>query len=92
MHGGCWALVRGNFFEAKEVSRANGSAEVALASINELFSWRANQRLKSQTTPQVPPSALPAMPLLSLILGFSDCPNQPPGKSSPGTVEHSIKS
>ncbi len=37
VHVGCWAHTRRKFFEAKEVSKTKGSADVALASINELF-------------------------------------------------------
>ena len=36
-HVGCWAHARRKFFEAKEVSKTKGSADVALASIDTLF-------------------------------------------------------
>jgi transposase len=36
-HVGCWAHARRKFFEAKEVSKTKGSADVALASIDALF-------------------------------------------------------
>jgi transposase len=37
IHVGCWAHARRKFFEAKEVSKTKGSADVALASIDALF-------------------------------------------------------
>jgi transposase len=37
VHVGCWAHARRKFFEAKEVSKTKGSADVGLASIDALF-------------------------------------------------------
>jgi len=37
IHVGCWAHVRRKFFEAKQIAKAKGSADAALASIDALF-------------------------------------------------------
>jgi transposase len=46
IHVGCWAHARRKFFEAKEVSKTKGSAEVGLASIDALF--RIERMLRDQ--------------------------------------------
>jgi transposase len=51
VHVGCWAHARRKFFEAKEVAQTKGSADVALASINELFKIERTLR-EQDLTPQ----------------------------------------
>ena len=51
VHVGCWAHARRKFFEAKEVAKTKGSADVAIASIDALF--RTERILRAQDlTPQ----------------------------------------
>ena len=46
VHVGCWAHARRKFFEAREVSKNKGSADVALSSIDSLF--RIERTLRDQ--------------------------------------------
>jgi transposase len=52
VHVGCWAHARRKFFEAKEVSRTKGSADVALASIDALFKIERTLREQDLTPKQ----------------------------------------
>ena len=52
IHVGCWAHARRKFFEAKEVSKTKGSADVALSSINELFKIERTLREQDLTPKQ----------------------------------------
>jgi transposase len=46
VHVGCWAHARRKFFEAREVSKTKGSADVALSGIDSLF--KIERALKDQ--------------------------------------------
>ncbi len=51
VHAGCWAHARRKFFEAREVAKGKGSADVALGAISALFN--AERTLREQDlTPQ----------------------------------------
>jgi transposase len=52
VHAGCWAHARRKFFEAKEVAKTKGSADVALAFIDALFRIERTLREKDLTPPQ----------------------------------------
>ena len=52
VHVGCWAHARRKFFEAREVSKTKGSADVALASIDALFKFERTFREQDLTPKQ----------------------------------------
>ena len=52
VHVGCWAHARRKFFEAKEVAKSKGSADVALASIDALFKIERTLRGQDLTPKQ----------------------------------------
>jgi transposase len=52
VHVGCWAHARRKFFEAREVSKNKGSADVALSSIDSLFRIERTLRAEDLTPDQ----------------------------------------
>ena len=52
MHVGCWAHARRKFFEAREVSKNKGSADVALSGIDSLFGIERTLRDQDLTPEQ----------------------------------------
>jgi transposase len=52
VHVGCWARARRKFFEAREVSKNKGSADVALSGIDSLFKMERTLRDQDLTPEQ----------------------------------------
>jgi len=52
VHVGCWAHARRKFFEAREIAKTKGSADVALASIDAFFNIERTLRAQDLTPQQ----------------------------------------